>query len=119
APAAFEPLEARLVRGLLRRLQVEATPHGVSEVRLSGRPSSPSGASARRLVEQARAELQDYWEGGRSYFSVPVDLRGAARFQHRVLDAAARIPFGESRSYSWIARTIGHPRAGRAWGTAL
>jgi len=118
-PGSGEPLEPGLVRSLLDRLAVEATAHGVSGVRLGGGPARPSGAAARRLAERARAELQEYWEGRRSFFSVPVDLGAGPPFQHRVLDAAVRIPFGESRSYSWVAGAIGHPKAVRAVGTAL
>lgn len=40
-------------------------------------------------------------------------------FQLRVWEAALKIPFGSTRSYSWIARRIGSPRALRAVGTAL
>lgn len=47
------------------------------------------------------------------------DLRTLGRFQQEVLRKALEIPSGEVRSYGWIAREIGHPRAVRAVGTAL
>jgi O-6-methylguanine DNA methyltransferase len=118
-PGAGEALDPATVRGLLDRLAVEATARGVSEVRLGGGAARPAGAAARRFAERARVELQEYWEGRRTFFSVPVDLGGAPPFQLRVLDAAVRIPFGEFRSYSWVARAIGKPKAMRAVGTAL
>ena len=40
-------------------------------------------------------------------------------FQQAVLAACAKIPKGQTRSYSWIARAIGSPRAARAVGNAL
>ena len=40
-------------------------------------------------------------------------------FRSHVLNAAVGIPFGESRSYSWVASAIGHAKAVRAVGTAL
>ena len=40
-------------------------------------------------------------------------------FQWQVLRAALKIPFGETRSYQWIARQIKKPRAVRAVGQAL
>lgn len=40
-------------------------------------------------------------------------------FQLRVWEAALKIPFGSTRSYSWVARRIGSPKALRAVGTAL
>ncbi len=40
-------------------------------------------------------------------------------FQLRVWEAALKIPFGQTRSYSWVAGQIGSPRAARAVGSAL
>ena len=40
-------------------------------------------------------------------------------FTQQVLLAACRIPKGQTRSYQWIARQIGRPRAVRAVGNAL
>lgn len=40
-------------------------------------------------------------------------------FQKKVYKEILRIPFGETRSYQWVAKTIGKPKAARAVGTAL
>lgn len=40
-------------------------------------------------------------------------------FQARVLKAVSQIPFGQTRSYAWVARKIGEPKAARAVGQAL
>jgi len=42
-----------------------------------------------------------------------------SRFRQAVYRAVARIPRGETRSYQWVARRIGRPRAARAVGQAL
>jgi O-6-methylguanine DNA methyltransferase len=103
---------------LERGLGIEATPRGVSLIR-AGSVEKPATAAARRLAEQARQELVEYLSGKRAFFAVPVDLSKAPEFQRRVLEAARKIPFGESRPYAWVAQRIGHPRAVRAVGTAL
>lgn len=51
--------------------------------------------------------------------SLPLDLGGRTPFQRSVLQATARIPRGQVRTYGWLAREIGHPAAVRAVGTAL
>lgn len=51
--------------------------------------------------------------------SLRFDLRGLRPFEQDVLQTALRIPRGEVRPYSWIARRIGRPLAVRAVGTAL
>lgn len=40
-------------------------------------------------------------------------------FQKKVYKAITKIPIGEVRSYSWVAKKIGSPKAVRAVGTAL
>ena len=40
-------------------------------------------------------------------------------FEWQVLSATLQIPFGETRSYAWIAKKIGNPKAVRAVGQAL
>jgi methylated-DNA-[protein]-cysteine S-methyltransferase len=101
------------------RFRVEATERGVS--RLVYGPGGEHGTSpaARRLAGRARTELAEYLAGVRTFFSVPVDVAGMGDFQHRVLAEAARIPYGDTRSYAELARAIGHARASRAVGNAL
>jgi len=41
------------------------------------------------------------------------------KFQWKVLEVAAKIPLGETRSYKWVAQRAGSPRAFRAVGQAL
>lgn len=109
---------ARESTKLLDRLAIQATTDGISLIR-AARLEKPATAGARRLVERAREELHEYFQGKRAFFSVPVDLSETPDFQRRVLEAARRIPFGEVRPYAWVAQRIGHPRAVRAVGTAL
>ena len=47
------------------------------------------------------------------------DLTGLTPFEQAVLRKASEIPAGEVRTYTWVAREIGHRAAVRAVGTAL
>lgn len=47
------------------------------------------------------------------------DLSRLTGFEQAVLRKALEIPRGEVRTYAWVAREIGHPRAVRAVGNAL
>jgi len=116
--AAGARREARDLQRLARSVSIEATSRGVTRIR-PGHLRAGAGATARSLVEQAHAELIEFFDGKRAFFTVPVDLSGLPPFQGKVLRATAGIPFGESRSYGWLADRIGHPRAARAVGTAL
>lgn len=108
----------REVGGLMDEIEITATDHGVRVIRAEPL-APPSSARARRMVERARRELAEYLGGERTFFTVPVDLSGLPDFQRDVLEAARSIPFGEVRSYAWVAREIGRPRAMRAVGNAL
>jgi O-6-methylguanine DNA methyltransferase len=101
------------------KFDIAATAAGIVGLRPGTGATQADDASARDHAERARRELEDYFAGFRSYFTVPVDLSSLAPFQRAVLDAAREIPFGDVRSYSWIAETIGSPKAVRAVGTAL
>lgn len=79
----------------------------------------PDGVRRSDVPEAIRHELCAYAEGKCKEFDLPVDLSGARPFQRAVLTAISKIPFGETRSYAWVARAIGKPGAARAVGQAL
>jgi methylated-DNA-[protein]-cysteine S-methyltransferase len=49
----------------------------------------------------------------------PVDLPPCNQFQRAAWLALREIPRGETRSYGWLARHVGHPEAARAVGAAM
>ncbi|MBW5449133.1 methylated-DNA--[protein]-cysteine S-methyltransferase [Cohnella sp. CFH 77786] len=71
----------------------------------------------RERVSEYVSQLKQFLDGTRKTFDLPVDLRGTP-FQVSVWKALARIPCGETRSYSDIAEAVGRPNAVRAVGTA-
>lgn len=70
-----------------------------------------------RILAQAVRELSEYFQGQRREFQVPLDLEGTP-FQKRVWKELLRIPYGQTVSYSQIARRIQQAQAVRAVGTA-
>ena len=78
-----------------------------------------AGASPRatRLLERTAAQLAAYFAGERRAFDIPLSPRGS-EFQQIVWRVLLAIPYGETRSYGEIARTIGRPAASRAVGSA-
>ncbi|MBO6564724.1 MAG: methylated-DNA--[protein]-cysteine S-methyltransferase [Pseudomonadales bacterium] len=66
---------------------------------------------------QAEDQLNEYFEGRRQVFELKLQPSGTP-FQLQVLTALQEIPFGETRSYLEIARSIGRPKAVRAVGAA-
>jgi O-6-methylguanine DNA methyltransferase len=56
---------------------------------------------------------------GRPYPPVPIDWRGFTDFQRKVLKKLTKVPAGEVRTYSWLARQIGNPKSARAVGNVM
>ena len=69
------------------------------------------------VLIQTEKQLGEYFAGQRQVFSVPLDF-GGTEFQNQVWQALLSIPFGETRTYTDIARQIGKPAAVRAVGAA-
>jgi methylated-DNA-[protein]-cysteine S-methyltransferase len=110
-------------------LLVAATPQGLVRVNLPAydpdetleqlaREVSPRVLEAPARLDAARRQLELYFEGRLTDFELPLDWRLSSDFRRRALRAVARIPYGETRTYTQIARTAGNERAVRAAGTA-
>jgi methylated-DNA-[protein]-cysteine S-methyltransferase len=69
------------------------------------------------ILREAARQLEEYFAGKRQRFELALDFAGTA-FQRQVWAALLTIPFGQTRSYSDIARQIGNPSAVRAVGAA-
>ena len=87
-------------------------------LRFLGKPAQDA-VLAPELFEDLVARFQDYFNGRRVEFPDGLDLSTATDFQQRVWTATRLIPFGETRTYGWIAREIQNPAASRAVGQAL
>jgi len=69
------------------------------------------------ILDRARKELDEYFAGKRTEFSVPLSADGTP-FQQKVWDALVTIPFAQTWSYGQLAKKIGRPSASRAVGAA-
>jgi methylated-DNA-[protein]-cysteine S-methyltransferase len=63
--------------------------------------------------------IRAFLGGSRRSLDLPLDLRRGTAFQREVWAATRTIPYGETRSYKWVAEEIGRPAAARAVGQAL
>jgi methylated-DNA-[protein]-cysteine S-methyltransferase len=81
---------------------------------------SPRVLELPRRLDEARRELDQYFEGRRREFELELDW-GLVRspFRSRVLHETARLPYGVTSTYGEVAARAGNPRAYRAAGTAL
>ena len=95
-------VEVRFVRGGRRREVEQAI-------------SSNERAMARRLTR----DFSGYFAGKKVDFSgYKIRPEGGTEFQRKVWEALRRIPYGQTRTYKWLAGQVGMPNAARAVGNA-
>jgi methylated-DNA-[protein]-cysteine S-methyltransferase len=149
APPTFDPADAAaaaarfaagapadvhyaLVDSPVGTLVAASTPHGLATLSYADRFGGADGAldwvaarlSPRMLeaparLDDVRRELDEYFEGRRRDFDLPIDWALVSPFGRRVLQATAAIPFGRVRTYGEMATQAGNPKASRAAGRAL
>ena len=69
------------------------------------------------LLQEAKKQLEEYFDGKRRDFDLPISLHGTD-FQKKVWNVLRNIPYGETLSYGEVALRIGNPKASRAVGGA-
>jgi methylated-DNA-[protein]-cysteine S-methyltransferase len=115
----------------LGRMRVGATGHGIVRTVLPAGDADEALEDLARTVSRrilrastpaiaaARRELDEYFDGRRRSFDVPLDWTLTAGFRREVLRATAQIPYGRTSSYRGVATAAGSPGAVRAAGSAL
>jgi methylated-DNA-[protein]-cysteine S-methyltransferase len=110
-------------------LLVAATPAGVVRVSFAlegfddvleslAARVSPRVLEAPARLDAPRRQIDEYFEGRRTAFDVPVDWRLSSGFRERVLHAIASIPYGKVGTYRSVATAAGNANAVRAAGSA-
>ena len=70
-----------------------------------------------KLIKRVKQQLSEYFKGRRRGFDFPVKFTGT-EFQEKVWRELCNIPYGETITYSELARRCGNPKACRAAGQA-
>ncbi len=116
---AVTEIDFASARGRTPRAGARAIPHPAVRPVLDRGERHPilDRADRHSILDRAERELAAYFAGRLRRFTIPLAPEGTP-FQRAVWAALATIPFGETRSYSDVARAVGRPRAVRAVGAA-
>jgi O-6-methylguanine DNA methyltransferase len=77
-------------------------------------------APADPLLQDVARQVETFLAGELQEFTVTFDLRGHTSFELSVWAAVARIPYGQTRTYAWVADQVGGGRgAAQAAGAAV
>jgi len=99
-------------------LELRASTIGVHCINFVGDHPGSHACPISPVIEKLVMELDNYFSGNPSGFSVRLDPEKGTPFERHVWEELVRIPYGETRSYSDIARAVENPRASRAVGLA-
>jgi methylated-DNA-[protein]-cysteine S-methyltransferase len=105
-------------------LLIAATDRGLARIHFDpeGQEDELARVFGRRVlrspIDDVRRELDEYFDGRRREFDLPLDLR-VASFNAEVLAELARVPYGVTTTYGTLADKVGHPKAARAVGTVM
>lgn len=69
------------------------------------------------LFEQTKTQLEQYAQGQRKHFDLPLRFAGST-FQQSVWEALLRVPYGSTSSYLELSKSLGDAKAIRAVATA-
>lgn len=110
------------IKSPLGKLTLVADEKALKEIFWSGEALQPVAgvmpkAGENAVLAQAATELNAYFNGLLTAFTVPVAPEGTA-FQQAAWQALCAIPYGETRSYAQQAQAINKPKAVRAIGAA-
>jgi len=99
-------------------LELKTSPKGVRFISFIPQPVEPETSCNDTVMERLIDELDGYFAGKLTKFSVPVDPQSGTPFERQVWKELMAIPYGETRAYSELAWAVGHPGAARAVGSA-
>jgi len=96
-------------------LELQSDGRALIALRFTEAPTQAHRPDATLL--HAISQLTDYFSGELTVFDLPLRLQGT-RFQITVWEQLLEIPYGQTRTYGDVARSLGNPRAERAVGAA-
>ncbi len=72
-----------------------------------------------KAPESFKKQLSDYFDGGLREFKQNITMDEGTEFEKQVWLAIKDVPFGETKTYKWLAERLGTPGGSRAVGQAL
>ncbi len=98
----------------LGTLQITAEEHGLTAINY--RDESPTESSDQQqhpVLAKTVDQLNEYFEGQRKTFDLPLVLKGTD-FQQKVWKQLQQIPYGQTITYGELAKRLGDPQKARA-----
>jgi len=100
-------------------VSLDVTDKGIYEARKMVLSLHPDATESMTPFKTIRTLLDRYLQGREVDFDVEVDISHLGMFTQKVLTELRRVPWGDVKTYGWLAKKIGKTGAARAVGQAL
>jgi len=128
-PVKVESLFYDILRTPVGLMGIAATPKGLCNVQSRIKSNVEYSRYLKKLysvkperqpkkLKTVANQFEKYFDNKLETFFYPLDLVQGTSFQQKVWRKLQTIPYGETRSYRWLARAVGNPKACRAVGNA-
>ena len=100
-------------------IEIIASSAGLYSVKFKdGKIKLPKGKiKSNKIIIQTKKQLKEYFLHKRKSFDLPFDI-GGSDFQKKVWEEISKIPFGQTITYTQLAKRMGNENLSRAVGTA-
>ena len=104
-------------KSIFGNIVIESDGNAITCIKTEDNAKQKGKKEADILTDKAAKQLEEYFNGKRKEFDVPIHPQGTD-FQKAAWTALQKIPYGETRSYKQVAEILGNPKASRAVGMA-
>ncbi|WP_299244687.1 methylated-DNA--[protein]-cysteine S-methyltransferase [uncultured Aquimarina sp.] len=110
-------IETVFIKTPLGIASVSGDEDGITKISITEDVGKDLSKEIPKTLKEAVVQLQDYFQGNRSDFSIKMNPSGTD-FQKKVWQELSKIPFGKTVSYLDIAKRLGDPKCIRAAASA-
>lgn len=107
----------KIYNSVIGPLKIIVTDKGLSHLIFDAKSESDSSTPLHSIIIEAIKQLDEYFQGRRKIFNLPLDIRGTD-FQKRVWSEVNKIEYGMVTTYKDVAQSINNIKAVRAVGLA-
>ncbi len=106
------------IKNFMQNILISTSPKGIDSIRLEKKPSL-NNQNIPDIEHRARHQLYEYFKGTRKKFSLPLNYENCSEFTYKILKETNKIPYGETRTYAWLAKKSSKRKSYRAVGQVM
>jgi O6-methylguanine-DNA--protein-cysteine methyltransferase len=110
-----------LIKRIMQNISISTSSQGIDYIRIENKSSlkNLNDENFTDIEHRARRQLYEYFRGTRKKFSLPLNYANCSEFSYKVLNETIKIPYGETRTYAWLAKKCKNLKSYRAVGQAM